>query len=143
MLERAAIDVSSSEKRFDALNDVLDAVAFLGRGARRHHDDEEETLFPRLSAIATLVPLIDALRLEHDQHDAAYDELRRVVESWDPEEGPSAADEARLPALTRRLVDLYRAHIEREERELFPAARAALPPDAADEMGREMIARRR
>jgi hemerythrin-like domain-containing protein len=142
-LEQAAADIANPERRFDALNDLLDAVRFLGRGAQRHHDDEEETLFPRLAAIAELAPLLAQLRAEHDQHDAAYADLRRLVDTWDVDEGPSAADEALLPALAQRLADIYRAHIAREEHELFPAARAALPPGAAEEMGREMIARRR
>ncbi len=143
VLEQAAVDVANPERRYDALNDLLDAIGFFGRGAKRHHDDEEQTLFPRLAGVAELAPLVAALHAEHVEHQAAFDALRQMVDSFNPDEGPSRADEARLPGLVARLVSLYRSHIQREDAELFPAARAALPVGAAEEMGREMIARRR
>jgi hypothetical protein len=142
-LENAADGVADPERRFDALSDLFDALRSLGQGAERLREDEEGTLFPRLGGIAALAPLVAELRAARTVREAAHAELRDLVEGWDPDTGPSAADEVRLPALARRLAEVYRAHVAREQRELFPAARAALPAGAAVEMGREMIARRR
>ena len=48
-----------------------------------------------------------------------------------------------MTALVPRFGDVYRAHMAREESELFPAARAALPPDVLEALAAEMLGRRR
>ena len=51
-------------------------------------------------------------------------------------------DEARLRDVVERLDAAYRQHINIEERELFPAAKAALDADDLGGMASEMDARR-
>lgn len=140
-LERAASELDSVE-RMRALGDVYDAVRFFARGAARHHEDEELSLFPRLARVSELAPLLATLEAEHRTHDAVYAELAALVDSFPSDVGPELADEARLTALAHRLSEVYRAHIEREERELFPAARRALDAGACAEIAEEMEARR-
>ncbi len=140
-LERAASELDGVE-RMRALDDVYDVVAFFARAAARHHEDEEKSLFPRLAAVADLEPLVRSLADEHREHDAVYGEIAALVGAFPTDVGPERADEARLAALARRLSDVYRAHIDREEKELFPAARRALDAAACEEMAEEMEARR-
>jgi hemerythrin-like domain-containing protein len=140
-LEQAVVAVADSARRMEALEDIYEVVDFFGRAAKRHHDDEEQSLFPRLRAAGALLPLLAALAEEHRQHDAALAELVAVVDAWG-DDGPDLATEARLPALARHLAEVYRAHIAREERELFPAARAALPAQVIEDIGKEMLERR-
>jgi hemerythrin-like domain-containing protein len=140
-LEDAVAALADPARREHAVADLFEVARFFGRAAVRHHDDEEETLFPRLLEHPELAPLLAALRVEHDEHDRATAPLLDMVQGWD-DAGPSAREERELPAIVRRLADVYRAHIRREEHELFPAARRALPAGAAVEMGREMQARR-
>jgi hemerythrin-like domain-containing protein len=120
------------EERLAALEageaDAADVIEWLDRSAARHHDDEERSLFPRLAADAAFATILAALGDEHRALDAATRAL-----------AASPAD----PTLAARLNDLYRAHIDREERELFPRARAALTAVVIEEIGREMIGRRR
>lgn len=139
-LERAAAELDGVE-RMRALDDVYDVVRFLARGAVRHHEDEEVSLFPRL-ATSELAPIVASLAEEHRTHDAVYAELAALVRSFPADYGPERADEARLAALARRLSDVYRAHIDREERELFPAARRALDAVTCAAIADEMEARR-
>ena len=116
-------------------------VAFFERAGARHHEDEELSLFPRLRAVAHLAPLLATLEEEHRLHESVYAELSKLVQGFG-DEGPEAADERRLHALAKQLADVYRAHILREEEELFPAARASLAANVLEEVAKEMSARR-
>ena len=140
-LERAASELDGVE-RMGALGDVYDVVRFFARAAARHHEDEEASLFPRLARVTELAPLLTSLEAEHRAHDAAYTELAALVDAFPSDVGPERADEVRLAALARRLSEIYRAHIDREERELFPAARRALDAATCAAMADEMQARR-
>lgn len=140
-LEQAADDVRDDRLRASALGVIRDVLGFFDRAARRHHDDEEETLFPRLASVAALASLIGELQAEHRAHDEALEALRGLVAEWG-DAGPDAASEARLPGVVATLATIYRTHIRREEKELFPAARTALPATVIAEMGMEMQSRR-
>lgn len=140
-LSGAAADLGDGGKRYAAQQTVRDVVGFLARAGRKHVDDEEQTLFPRLRAEASLQPLLVALEAEHGAHNALEQALRSLVDGWG-DEGPDAAGERQVVVLARQLSDVYRAHIKREEDELFPAARAVLAPQVLAAMGQEMMDRR-
>ena len=107
-----------------------DFFGFLERSVRRHEDDEEASLFPRLAHVAELAATIATLRQEHQ----AQAELQRVLR--DANDAPSAG--LALEALRAA----YARHITLEESVLFPAARRALDEDAMRAMMVEMQARR-
>jgi iron-sulfur cluster repair protein YtfE (RIC family) len=140
-LVRAADDLTQGIGPSAALADVEEVAGFLGRGALRHVEDEEQTLFPRLAGRAELAATMSALEEEHRQHRAIEDELRGIVDGWGGEVPARAAAE-RVLELGRRLREVYAAHIRREEQELFPRARALLGAEVIAEMGREMMVRR-
>jgi hemerythrin-like domain-containing protein len=133
-LEAAAPRLVDPAERAQALEIVHDVLGFFERAGARHHDDEELSLFPRLVGNAELVPVLRALEDEHRTHDAAYAALADGVRA--------GVDPATLGALVARLATIYRAHIAREEAELFPRARAALDPETAAAVAAEMSARR-
>ena len=115
-----------------ALDEALD---FVDRAVRRHEDDEEQSLFPRLSRVPQLAGLLDRLTIQHRDQTALVEELRAQL-------GAAKPDEARLRDVVERLDAAYRQHINIEERELFPAAKAALDADDLGGMASEMEARR-
>jgi hemerythrin-like domain-containing protein len=112
-----------------------EALAFIDRAVRRHEDDEEQSLFPRLARVPQLAPLLDRLTVQHRDQTALIEELRALLADARPDEG-------RLRDVVTRLSDAYRQHIKMEERELFPAAKAALDADDLGGMASEMEARR-
>ena len=140
-LEKAAGELDGVE-RMRALDDVYDVVGFFARGAVRHHEDEEKSLFPRLTGVPELGPLVASLEAEHREHDEVYAEIAALVRSFPTDVGPERADEVRLAALAKRLSEVYRAHIDREEKELFPLARRVLDEATCTQMADEMEARR-
>ena len=112
-----------------------EALHFIDRSMQRHENDEEQSLFPRLAGLTALAPLLDRLTAQHRAQSALVEELRAQLSAAD-------GDDARVADVVARLGAAYRAHIAVEERELFPAARAALSADDVAAMGAEMDARR-
>jgi hemerythrin-like domain-containing protein len=110
-----------------------DVAAFLARQIRRHEDDEDESLFPRLARVAELAPTIARLKTEHAHHGELQSRFRQALEA-------SAWPELRK--VSDELVRAYREHIAVEESELFPAARAALTEADLGAIRDEMNARR-
>jgi hemerythrin-like domain-containing protein len=111
---------------------MADVLGFFERAGARHHEDEERSLFPRLRQVADLAPLLTTLEQEHRDHEAA----RATLEAAHAQGADAVA-----PAVDR-FCTLYRAHIAREEVELFPAARAALDEPTKEAIAKEMADRR-
>src|SRR4051812_20458310 len=99
----AAVDV-------DAVRDV---AGFFARAVRRHEEDEELSLFPRLREHAELVPLLDRLAAEHREHLALHAQLDGLIGTLDrvPDDAPAIAA---LGALGEALVNAYRTHVDAE-----------------------------
>ena len=132
-----ALAVASTAHDIETASDVC---AFFARQGRRHEEDEESSLFPRLEAAgpsAEVRGLLERLSADHREHEAL---VRRLEDALAGRlEGDLWAEVARIADLVTRA---YRAHIEQEEKVLFPAARALLGPDALAAMQGEMDARR-
>ena len=120
----------------DPTRQALDeALQFIDRSIKRHEDDEERSLFPRLVRVPQLAPLLDRLTVQHRDQAAAIEDLRALLDG--PRLDPVLARE-----VVRRLREAYDEHIKLEEEELFPAARAAFDADDLGGMAAEMEARR-
>lgn len=103
-------------------------LEFLDRAVKRHEDDEEQSLFPRLPEL--LAPLVRELAAQHEEQRRLVEELR------------AAHDEKAIQVAALALQAAYARHIRAEEQQLFPAARTALDDDARAAMLDEMQARR-
>jgi iron-sulfur cluster repair protein YtfE (RIC family) len=109
-----------------------------------HEADEEQTLRPRLEAVAD-EKARHALLAMSDQHMAIDDLLERllpllVMVRNNPD--ALAAAGAELCAITKALNEMFRAHLQMEEEVIFPAIRSALGEATQAELLREMQARR-
>jgi hemerythrin-like domain-containing protein len=140
-LQRAAGAILRERADTGDLAAVDDVLAYLERSAVRHETDEEESLFPRLRVHRELRPLLAELSAEHDLHRQIVAHLRTQRSGWPPG-GPDAGDGAALAMTTGELARAYRAHIEREERELLPAARDHLSRSELAAIRLEMERRR-
>jgi hemerythrin-like domain-containing protein len=140
-LDDLAMATSGETVDLDAVREV---AAFFARAVRRHEDDEERSLFPRLRGRPELVPILERLSREHREHEALHTKLDALAQIPVTEASarPAAELRAEVEAVGDALTRAYRAHIEEEERHLFPAARAALDATAQAEMVAEMQARR-
>jgi hemerythrin-like domain-containing protein len=127
-LEERLQDLAAAKDR-EAVEEV---AHFFGRAVVRHEADEENSLFPRLKGCDAVVA---ALRAEHREHEKLQDEVREIAAGW-------PGSQSRLQGLVARLRTAYAAHIEREEKELFPEARKQLGDEVLAEILREMDSRR-
>jgi hemerythrin-like domain-containing protein len=110
------------EPHFATARQVL---GLLCGAVRRHNDDEECALFPLLGTEAPLTPFVD----EHGTLRRLETELSSALERGD------AVDVIRV---SLDIVYLLRAHIERENTVLFPAARDLLGPAGLAEVARRL-----
>ncbi|MBX3216672.1 MAG: hemerythrin domain-containing protein [Labilithrix sp.] len=138
-IEEACEALAAAARDHD-IETASDVCAFFSRQVRRHEEDEERSLFPRLvdrGAPPELLALLERLTREHREHEAVHARLEEAVS------GRFEGDPwSELRAIAALLTETYRAHLEREEAHLFPAAKELLGADAIDAIGREMAARR-
>jgi hemerythrin-like domain-containing protein len=114
---------------------------FFARSVTRHEQDEERSLFPRIGELPALRAVVQELTAQHREHEALAARLDALVGAW-RQRPPTAADGRDLERLAAEIAGHYGRHIAREERDLFPAAQEALPPEARRDIAREMQARR-
>lgn len=120
---------------------------YFDESAPRHHEDEEQDLFPRLRArlvardesvaLAQVTAAIATLQGEHQQMAAAWHVLReRLLRIENGEAAMLDADFA------QRFADGYRAHIALEEGVIAPAMQRCFSESDWQAIGRAMAERR-
>jgi iron-sulfur cluster repair protein YtfE (RIC family) len=110
-----------------------------------HEADEEDTLRPRLNAVAD-ERVRHALLAMHDQHQAIDDLIERLLPllallGASPDALPALGGE--MCSITHALDEIFRAHLQLEEEVIFPAIRQLLTENTRATMLAEMQARRR
>jgi len=114
-LETAALALRRGDNPDVHFAVARDVHLLLTGPVRWHNEKEEAALFPELGEDAPLGPFRDEhqtlWRLEEDLHNAL-----------------AAGDGQRVARVSLDIVELLRAHIERENQALFPLARERLGP---------------
>jgi len=140
--DRAEAGPLTSEERAA----VESAIRYFQVGGRRHNQDEEESLFPRLrSATPQHVEgfeEMDRLEEDHRQAGECHALIERLFAAWIATGAISLPCRHELQNATRRLQGLYAEHIRIEETAVFPNAARVLSADALAKIGAEFQARR-
>ena len=142
-LQRHLLDTGCDEPARQAARDVM---RYFDVAAPLHHQDEELHVFPPLLAgsDAALRELVQRLIQDHRQMEAAWTQARRVLQAI-ADSRPAAGWTPLTPAQRAALEDfaaLYRQHLDDENGVAYPAAEAALPPEAVRAMSEDMMQRR-
>ena len=118
---------------------AVNVIRYFDTAGENHHRDEEDDVFPRLLELdaATAEPLVQRLCGEHGEMREAWARLRATLSRIAVGEHVALEDED-----VTRFTDLYRRHIDFEERELLPLAERLLDPDALAATGEAMAERR-
>ena len=122
----------------EAMDATRRIIHYFDTAATLHHLDEEQDLFPLLTDQPTLAPLLEHLQAEHRELESRWQtlasQLRHILE--DTIEAEAFEDAVKL------FCDACREHIDREETQLLPTARACLHSQELQRLGRAMAARR-
>lgn len=113
-----------------------------------HHIDEEQTLFPRVSAsdnprFTHAREILARLIEEHRQADEQHHQANTLMQKWVAAGKLSAEDRAELVRLHAALREMYKRHIHDEATCVFKLAAELMNPHELAVMGEEMLARRR
>lgn len=128
-LEAAAEALRSGAPAEPQLAIAREVHGLLCGAVRQHNEDEERALFPVLGESAPLAPFLE----EHETLWSLEAGLKTAIDCGDRERVASEAFE---------IVDLLRAHIQRENEVLFPMARALLGTDGLAIVARKLGAPR-
>lgn len=140
---------SASSARLDvAERGALErALRYFKESGPRHTSDEEESLFPRLTAlnnerVGELLAKIKSLEADHVSAELAHLEIDAIGVRWLADGFISYEDTVRLKSLLQSLSRMYEHHLAIEDREVFTSAAALLSDHEKTEIGREMAKRR-
>lgn len=148
VLARVADEVRGAEMNAEQKQAFIAALQYFRDAAPKHTADEERSLFPRLRAargaeVEAALAEVDRLEADHVRADRLHHEVDELGCAWIRNGRLPAQSAERLCTLTRKLQDIYAAHIELEDTRVFPlAARVLLAEDEQQAIGREMAARR-
>lgn len=122
------------------------ALRYFRKSAPVHTADEEESLFPRLRAlnrpaVKEVLERVDTLERDHAEAAISHAEVDSLGQDWLASGSLPPAGIARFANLLTGLLELYRAHILVEERNVFPAANL-LNEAQRSAIGAEMAVRR-
>ena len=124
-LEAAAEALRSGARAEPQFAIAREVHGLLCGAVRQHNEDEERALFPVLGESAPLAAFLE----EHETLWSLEAGLKTAIDGGDRERVASQALE---------IVDLLRAHIQRENEVLFPMARALLGADGLAIVAREL-----
>jgi hemerythrin-like domain-containing protein len=123
------------------------ALRYFSVAAPKHTQDVEASLFPRLRDVNSpdareAMAKLDALEADHVRADAAHAEVDVLGLRWLQDGRLDSEKRQRLRQLLNELRELYRGHIEIEDRDVFPLAARVLTREQVDQVGKEMAQRR-
>lgn len=125
-LELATDALEHAERPEQFLATVREVHTFLTTVVREHNDNEEWALFGLLGEDAPVA-------LFEEEHRTLRQLERNLAAALD------GSDPAReVPSPARAVIDLLRAHIERENEVLFPMARTLLGPEGIETVARRL-----
>jgi iron-sulfur cluster repair protein YtfE (RIC family) len=128
-------------------DEIRDAATRVGRyfaeALPYHVEDEEESLLPRLRGREPeLDAALDRMRAEHVQHEALLSRLLAACGELAEQPERLTAVRAELDTVSAQLATEFAAHLDSEERIVFPAMRRLLTDDERAEIRAEMRLRR-
>ena len=128
---------------------VDQALHYFRTASPRHSRDEEESLFPRLKAMAPVQPRaqqllaqIDTLEADHRHASNLHAECDELYIRWQQAGQLAVSEQAQLEFATGELARIYSTHIAVEEGLIFPHAAELFPAEVIVEMGAEFRQRR-
>jgi hemerythrin-like domain-containing protein len=124
---------------------ATDVIRYFDIAAPHHHLDEEMHVFPAILALhdTTLDALVLRLKQDHIEMEKSWEVVKQLLASVVNTDANTwvAFSDVENGALDA-FAATYNEHINREELDIYPAAKQASSNDQLDAMSREMMRRR-
>lgn len=129
------------EERRSALEQVQ---RYFTSAGRRHTQDEEDSLFPRLRRIedGEADSVLARLEADHRRVEAVHAQVDALLRVWLERGALEGADAGAMRALVDQLIAMYAEHIQIEDQQAFPLASRLLSNEELTAIGEEMRRRR-
>lgn len=135
-LEAFEVYVGAAESHGASRADLSRFVEFLdGFIDGAHHAKEESILFTVLAQHGSAPSPVAALLVEHDRGRGLLRALRSLTENGHPW---SEQELAQLARTAKRYLEMRRAHLRMEAKNLLPVARRRLPASQLSEIDRQL-----
>jgi hemerythrin-like domain-containing protein len=144
---KSVADNCDRELTDEAHASLGNALQYFREAAPKHTADEEESLFPRLRALAdaelaAALGRLDDLEKDHRWAEVQHATVERLGHKYWENRRLSPDDAQIFRNAVHQLQNMYRRHIDVEDLEIFPAAARVLCPELKSEIAQEMAARR-
>ncbi|MGE0405880.1 MAG: hemerythrin domain-containing protein [Candidatus Korobacteraceae bacterium] len=123
------------------------ALRYFREAAPKHTADEEDSLFPRMRALASpeaeaVFRHLSSLEEDHRRADSLHVEVEMLGQEYISGGALSAEKAARFREAVAALQRIYEQHIKLEDELVFPLAKKLLPVAEKSTIAGEMAARR-
>ncbi len=123
------------------------ALRYFREAAPKHTADEEQSLFPRLRQIDNpelqiALAHLDALEEDHRWAEPLHDIVDLIGTEFLTKGELSPAKARDFRDAVSQLAEMYRRHIEVEDKQVFPVAARVVSAELKAEIAKEMAARR-
>ncbi|HVZ16875.1 MAG TPA: hemerythrin domain-containing protein [Terriglobales bacterium] len=144
---KAVADSSDRELSDESRRALETSLRYFREAAPKHTADEEESLFPRLRkikdpALRSALERLDFLEKDHRWAEPLHAEVDELGTRYLQAGKLNQRDSEQFRSTVTQLFEMYRRHIEVEDRDVFPIAKKVLGPEISREIAAEMEARR-
>ena len=144
---KAVADNSSVALTGETRRALETSLRYFREAAPKHTADEEESLFPRLRRIDnmelhTALEKLDALEKDHRWAEPLHAQVDELGTRYLQTGTLTSGDAEQFRSAVNQLFEMYRRHIEVEDRDVFPIAKKVLGAELSRQIAAEMEGRR-
>ncbi|MGZ4787841.1 MAG: hemerythrin domain-containing protein [Terriglobales bacterium] len=144
---KAVADSSNRALTDESRRALETSLRYFREAAPKHTADEEESLFPRLRRIdnpelRSALERLDVLEKDHRWAEPLHAQADEIGRRYLQDGTLNARDAEQFRSTVNQLYEMYRRHIEVEDRDVFPIAKKLLGPELSRQIAAEMEARR-
>ncbi len=143
-----AVADSSDQPLNDESRRALEtSLRYFREAAPKHTADEEQSLFPRLRRIENpelraALEKLDVLEKDHRWAEPLHSQVDELGMRYLSKGSLEQRDSKQFRSAVAQLHEMYKHHIEIEDREVFPVAKELLGVEMSRQIAEEMQARR-
>ncbi|MDP2719675.1 MAG: hemerythrin domain-containing protein [Dehalococcoidia bacterium] len=138
LLSRVADTIEESSDHEQIIANLEEVMQFFNKELYIHFRQEEIALFPALISVIGREGVVSAMLGEHQSIWKAIDLLSEQIDDFKTATGKNKNTIQSIKMLSRHIVGLLGAHIEKEDTMLLPLSEEVLPPGVLQAVGEQI-----